>query len=254
MSKKLFFGIIFFLLCLNLFAQSGMKIVLEERNGELTIIRAQGKTKELIIPPAVRDMPITAIGEGAFAYNELTTLVIGNNVETIGRKAFSNNRISDLTIGENVTTIGMGAFADNHLAALTIPASVVTVEPYAFFNNRLRNVTIPDNVTAIGEGAFSSNRIFNVVIGGGVEEIGDGAFFNNQLTNITIPGSLVLGKRVFESRLTKKTSVPPVDYVDEVTGDVLYTTASNFDTYFASTGERPGKYSFNSRDGWVLEE
>jgi hypothetical protein len=86
-----------------------------------------------------------------------------------------------------------------------------------------------------------------------VEEIGDGAFFNNQLTSITIPGNVnALGKRVFESNVTKRGSVPPVDYVDE-NGDVLYTTANNFDTYFASTGKKAGKYSF-SREGWAYEE
>jgi hypothetical protein len=86
-----------------------------------------------------------------------------------------------------------------------------------------------------------------------VEEIGDGAFYNNQLTSITIPGNVsALGKRVFESRLTKRGSVPPIDYMDE-NGEVLYTTANNFDAYFASTGRKAGKYSF-SRDGWIYEE
>jgi hypothetical protein len=92
-----------------------------------------------------------------------------------------------------------------------------------------------------------------VVIGGGVTEIGDGAFFNNRLTSITIPDSIAaLGKRVFESRITKRGSRPIVDYMDE-NGEVLYTTANNFDTYYVSTGKRAGRYTF-SKTGWVYEE
>jgi len=92
-----------------------------------------------------------------------------------------------------------------------------------------------------------------VVIGNSVTEIGDGAFFNNQLTNIAIPGSVTaLGKRVFESRITKKGSAAPVDYLDE-NGEVIYTTSNNFDSYYAATGKRAGKYSY-TRDGWNYEE
>jgi len=146
----------------------------------------------------------------------------------------------------------MGAFAENHIVQLTIPEGVTTIESYAFFYNRIRELTIPNNVTFIGEGAFSSNRISSVIIGNSVTEIGDGAFFNNRLTRITIPGSVsTLGRRVFESRITRVVMAPPVDYINE-DGEVIYTTSNNFDTYFSSTGMRPGTYSF-SRSGWAYE-
>ena len=246
MKEKILFVILLVFLAIFLPAQTGLKIILEEKNGRLTIIGSQGKTRELVIPEIINGMPITAIGEGAFtakglalvsipdsvteigdgafSFNELTTLVIGNGVETVGRKAFSNNKLSDLTIG-----------------------------PYAFFHNVLTNVTIPNSVTTIGEGAFSSNRIHSVLIGEGVREIGDGAFFNNRLASITIPSNLsALGKRVFESLITRRSSVPQIDYLFE-NGEILYTTSNNFETYFASTGKRAGSYRF-SRDGWAYEE
>ena len=275
MGKKFLLCTLFIFLCFSLSAQAGLKIILEENDGKLIIVRSRGKTKELIIPETINNKPITeiaegaftrrgltlvsipdsvtVIGENAFSHNELTTLVIGNNVETIGNQAFSHNKLNDLTIGTGVKSIGMGAFADNQLVRVTLPDSIASIGPYAFFYNKLITVTIPGNVTTIGEGAFSSNRLYSAVIGGSVEEIGDGAFFNNQLTNITIPDSLTaLGKRVFESRITKKGSVPPVDYLNE-NEEVIYTTANNFDNYFGSTGKRPGKYTF-TRDGWTYEE
>ena len=275
MDKKLLSGFLLFFLSVVVFAQTGLKIFVEDNGGELTIVKSRGKIKELIIPETINDKPVTIIGEGAFtrkgltkvtipdsvteigegpfSYNELSILKIGNNVETIGQKAFYNNKLDDLTIGAGVKSIGMGAFANNELTKIDIPDSVTSIQPYAFFFNKLKIITIPDNVTAIGEGAFSSNHIYSVVIGGSVEEIGNGAFFNNRLTSITIPGSVTaMGKRVFESRITKKGSELPVDYVDE-TGEVIFTTANNFDTFYASTGMRAGKYSY-SREGWSIEE
>jgi hypothetical protein len=84
--------------------------------------------------------------------------------------------------------------------------------------------------------------------------VGDGAFYNNQITSITIPSSITeMGKKVFESRLTKKSSQPAVDYVDDK-GAILYTTANNFDTYYSSTGNKSGRYTYTREDGWKLAE
>ena len=275
--KKIFIAVaVLCFLCVSAFAQSGLKIFVEESAGSLTIIRSEGKTKQLIIPATINDIPVTAIGDGAFtrkgltlvtipdsvtrigenafSFNELTTLVIGNNVETIDRGAFSNNKLNDITIGEGVKSIGMGAFMDNELVQVVLPNGLTDIKPYAFFYNRIRNLTIPDSVTAIGEGAFSSNRIYNVVIGNSVSEIGDGAFFNNAITSITVPSGVnTMGERVFESRMTKGGSGPPIDYIDD-TGSVIATTSTNFDTYFASSGKRAGKYNYSRAGGWVFEE
>jgi hypothetical protein len=275
MKKNLFVAAFFVFLCASVSAQSPFRIFVEVNGGNLTIIRSEGTTKELIIPERINDMPVTIIGEGAFtgkgltlvtipdsvveiadaafSWNELGTLVIGNNVETIGQSAFANNKIKDLTIGAGVTTIGMGAFMNNELEALAIPDSVTSIGAYAFFYNRLRDLTIPDTVVDIGEGAFSTNRIYRVTIGSSVEAIGDGAFYNNQLTSISIPASLRdLGERVFESRLTSRGGTAQVDYMYE-DGEVIFSTANNFDTYYATTGKRAGTYTY-SRDGWAYEE
>ena len=276
MKKTVVLLVCFFLLCGFLFGQAaGFRITVQENGGNLTIIGSQGSVKELVIPETINDMPVTVIGEGAFtgkgltmvsipdtvveigegafSNNALTTLVIGNSVETIGQSAFANNRISNLTIGESVSSIGMGAFRKNRLETVNIPDSVTSIGPYAFFYNRLTDITIPDNVTTIGEGAFSTNRIYNVSIGQSVNEIGDGAFFDNRITTITIPGGITsLGDRVFEGRLTQRGSAPPIDYLNE-RGELLLTTANNFDAYFSSTGRRAGRYAF-SRDGWAFEE
>ena len=253
---------------------NGLRITVEERDGELAILSSQGTVRELVIPGFINGMPVTAVGSGAFtgrglasvtipdsvtsigdqafSFNEITVLTIGNNVVSIGQKAFFCNKIEKLILGESVNEIGMGAFAQNNLTEIIIPENVNVIGSYAFFMNRLRILNIPGNVSNIGEGAFSTNRLHTLVIQDGVREIGDGAFYNNQLTGITLPESVAqLGKRVFESRTTLRGSQPPVDYLN-ANGEILYTTSNNFDTFYTFNGKKPGKYSFR-RNGWEFE-
>jgi hypothetical protein len=270
-----FFSLLFFAAGFSLFAQGGgLEIIVEERGGELTIVSSRGSAKELIIPDTINNMPVTAIGDrafarrelagltipdsittigiGAFSNNKLETVVIGSGVTGIGMGAFSNNRLTTITIGGNVTEIGKGAFAYNRLTSITIPGGVTLIGDFAFLENKLSAVAFPDSVTFIGRGAFSGNRLSAVVIGAGVEEIGDGAFYNNKINTVTIPDSLTtLGKRDFDPRITGRTSRGNVNYLDE-NGVVLYTTANNFDTYYTGHGSRSGKYNL-SKTGWELE-
>jgi hypothetical protein len=261
---------------LPLAAQTGMKITVQETNGSLTIISSSGSIGELLIPESINNMPVTAIGQGAFthkgltsvtipnsvttigeqafSFNQLTSLTIGDSVTTIGQKAFFANKLENVTIGQGVTEIGVGAFAENNIAEITIPESVGVIGAYAFLFNKLKTLTIPNNVTTLGEGAFSSNRLNTLVIGGAVAKVGDGAFYNNQLLDITIPPSVTgMGKQVFESPTTQKSSKAPVDYLNDK-GDVLYTTANNFDAFYKSNGNRSGKYTFSRQDGWKFED
>ncbi|MDR0718759.1 MAG: leucine-rich repeat domain-containing protein [Treponema sp.] len=264
------------LFTLPLSAQAGMKITVEENNGSLTIISSSGSTRELFIPETINNMPVTAIGQGAFtnkgltsvtipnsvttigeqafSFNQLTSLTVGDSVTTIGQKAFFSNKLENVTLGQGLTEIGVGAFAENNIAEIVIPESVTTIGAYAFFFNKLKTLTIPNNVTALGEGAFSSNKLNTLVIGGAMVKVGDGAFYNNQLFDITIPPSVTeMGKQVFESRTTQKSSKAPVDYLDDK-GDVIYTTANNFDAFYKSNGSKSGKYSFSPQDGWKFED
>jgi hypothetical protein len=278
-KKRIVLGLLFLAAGFHLFAQgfargTGLEIVVEERNGELVIVSSKGSAKELVIPETINGMPVTAIGDrafarrglvsvtipdgitaigtGAFSDNSLETVVIGSGVTAIGMGAFASNRLTGVTIGENVTEIGKGAFAYNRLTELTIPENVSSIGDFAFLENKLGAVEFPGSVAYIGRGAFSGNRLSAVVIGNGVREIGDGAFYNNRINTVTIPDGLAtLGKRAFEPRITGRTSRGSVNYLDE-NGAVLYTTANNFDTYYAGGGRKSGKYNLG-RNGWELE-
>jgi hypothetical protein len=255
-------------------AQSALQVVVEETGGAITIKKCRGTAKELIIPGMINDMPVTAIGDGAFARKNLVSVTIPDSVTSIGAGAFANNRLDSITIGDNLVSIGAGAFAhheiaalklgsslavigrgafaDNRLREVEIPEGFAGIEAYVFYKNRIETLLIPGSVTFIGEGAFAGNQLKAVAVGGGVTEIGEGAFYNNPLSSVTIPSSVAsLGKRAFNKPRNPFAAGKGVDYVDR-RGNVIYTTDDNFDAFYNSTGRRPGVYRYGE-GGWSLE-
>ena len=135
---------------------------------------------------------------GAFAENQLTSVVIPDSVTAIGDYAFCQNKLTKAIIPDSVVTIGNSAFSHNELTSIVIPDSVTTIEYNAFSNNELTSVVIPKGVTTIGNHAFSSNQLTSVVIPEGVTTIGESAFSSNKLTSVVIPDSVItIGEDAF---------------------------------------------------------
>ena len=112
----------------------------------------------------------------------ITSVIIGNSVETIGDSAFYGcKNLRSVIIPDSVETIGINAFRDcSNLTSLTIGNSVETIGINAFyFCEKLTSVTIPNSVTSIGEWAFKyCSSLAFVTIPDSVTSIGDGAFYN----------------------------------------------------------------------------
>ena len=109
------------------------------------------------IPEQYRGLPVTAIGD----------------------RAFASTYLIDVTIPDTVKSIGNSAFAGANLWSLTIPDSVTSIGDWAFhYHTVLRGgVTIPDGVTRIGEGTFEHcEKLDYVVIPASVKSIGKYAF------------------------------------------------------------------------------
>ena len=199
-------------------------------NGTITITEYTGPGGAVVIPDSINGLPVTSIGDSAFAFQSLTSVTIPNSVTNIGEEAFQGcTDLTGVNIPNGVTTIGEDAFSDCYsLTAMTIPASVTSIGSDAFaacsslsaitvdalnpafssvdgvlFNKsqtlliqcpggRAGSYTIPNSVTSIGEDAFSGcTNLTSITIPNSVTNIGEDAFQDcESLTSLMIPSSV----------------------------------------------------------------
>ena len=157
-------------------------------NGSITITSYTGPGGAVSIPSTINGLPVTYIGDNAFAAdNSLTSVTIPNSVTSIGSEAFNScNSLTSVTIGNSVTNIGNNAFSSSiGLASVTIAEGVTHIGRAAFAACiHLAKVTIPNSVTFIGDDAFNyCTSLTSVTIGNSVTFIGDLAF--NRCTSLT---------------------------------------------------------------------
>ena len=88
----------------------------------------------------------------------VTSITIGNNVETIPAYAFRGcSGLSSVTIGNHVTSIGSYAFYNcGGSFSLVIPNSVTSIGDYAFQDAGISSLFVGSNVTTIGKEAFGN--------------------------------------------------------------------------------------------------
>ncbi len=180
-------------------------------------------TSNSVIPTKVGKIAITSIGECAFAYKNISNVVIPDTIETIGSRAlegcygittlklprmlksigtsaFENADIESITLSASLEGIGESAFVGTKLTSVTIPSSVVAIGEKAFFGVPLTSVTFDDKskLESIGNSAFENTNIESITIPTSLKNIGERAFVGTKLTNVTIPTSVVtIGERAF---------------------------------------------------------
>lgn len=119
-----------------------------------------------------------AVNEGLFGGKEnLTNVIINDNVKTISPYMFANSAITALDL-KSVETIGNAALMGADFETLTIPASVNSIGDYAFANcESLKNLTFEANTKelTIGfqpgtdeHGPFYQSPLENVVVNRGI--------------------------------------------------------------------------------------
>ncbi|MCL2191155.1 MAG: leucine-rich repeat protein [Treponema sp.] len=152
--------------------------------GHVTIVGYEGRTRDIRIPSYLYRMPVTGIGDGAFASgffgSRINSVHIPNGITFIGEGAFANNRLETVHIPNSVTFIGDRAFANNRLESLIISNNVTRIGTQVFENNRLDMVIIPSSVTYIGARAFARNQFESKPSMPNVVWIRDSAFARNR--------------------------------------------------------------------------
>jgi len=106
------------------------------------IIRWNGKTKDLIIPAEINNLPVKSIAYGVFAKKNIQTVQLPDSLVFIHGPAFEGNKLTSLDLPNNLKNIGGGAFK----------------------NNKLTNLTLPENLQNVASGAFDGNPITKIEV------------------------------------------------------------------------------------------
>lgn len=153
-----------------------------------------GMQKDVIIPAEYKNRSVVEIGENAFEYAEIKSVVIPKTVYEIKRSAFagceslqnvafetqsqlkiigdsafdSDYKMTSIAIPQEVTSIGDSAFyeCENLMKVSFSPKSkLVKVKEYAFENcYKLTGVTIPKGVKKIEKGTFNGCKSLKRVV------------------------------------------------------------------------------------------
>ena len=183
-------------------------VVIKTKDGT-PAVSFDGNSKEeskVVIPSKVEingtTYKIISVSSEAFKGDtKLTTVKVGDNIETISESAFEDcKNLTTVNLGKNVTTIGDDAFNGcNKLKKVKLPAKVTSIGDDAFRDcKKLTTVTMGAKVTSIGDNAFRGcTSLKKIIIPANVKSLGAYAFAgNNALRTIVIKTKKLTAKTV----------------------------------------------------------
>jgi len=142
--------------------ESDFQVLRNSGGNSVTVTGYLGSSWEVNIPPRIRQLPVTAIGNSAFAGKSISSVTIPDSVATIEEKAFAYCRsLRNITIPNNITNIGDNAFSGNwSITSLTIGNGVTNIGDYAFSGCLDLSIVTIHAITppALGENIFADTR------------------------------------------------------------------------------------------------
>ncbi len=160
------------------------------------------------IPADIDGVPVTAIGNSAFAYCEyLDELVIPETITSIGQSAFAHTGLYALTLPASLSHIAPAAFREMpYLKAFTLTGEgkggALSVDDGVLFsadgktliaypNAKGGTYSVPKGVTAIDYGAFALTGIADISLPDSLKTIDRAAFYGcKDLRSLDLPDGL----------------------------------------------------------------
>ena len=139
---------------------------------------------------------VKEIGRSAFEEcSKLTTLNLGQALETVGDCAFQNcTNVTKLTFPDATTEIGSSAFARcSSVTEITVGQGLKSVGDYSFFDcGSFTALVLPDKFTTMGESAFEGCRkLTNAKLGQSLTSVPERAFKNCiALSEMNLPATV----------------------------------------------------------------
>ena len=124
---------------------------------------------DIVIPAEYIGLPVTCIGEDAFANDStITSVTMPDSVTEIGSWAFGGcERLTSVRLSDNITTLHSRVFYRTAITSIVLPESFKVIDKYAFQScYYLETITIPKTLESIGTEAFDGCPITTVYYGG----------------------------------------------------------------------------------------
>ncbi len=206
--------------------------------------------KSVTIPATYKGLPVTAIGDEAFAGDKADDKNASNNC----------GALESVTIPASVTEIGNYAFFwCTSLTKVTFAqtSELDSIGRYAFFFCRsLTNIAIPDSVSRIGESAFENCiDLKEVDIPEEAEDIGVSAFEGcSSLVEVVIPNGVTTIYNSMFNGCTKLTTVTVPETVTTIESMAFNNCSSLADLDLPDTITYIGSSAFNGTAMYDDEE
>ena len=152
-----------------------------DSDNEITIKKYSGKAKCVVVPSEIDGLPVTKIGDHAFASNkEISEVVLNDNLIILENYVFDNCQ---------------------SLEKINFPSELIYIGDFCFFRTKISNINFGKKLKEIGSFAFSNCGIVGTVDLSSVENIGSFAFSANEKLREVILGEKLtqLEERVFSS-------------------------------------------------------
>lgn len=134
-------------------------------------------------------------------WKTVKTIVFAEGVTEIGEAAFAYLDMTEVVLPKGMTVLGYGAFYEcTKLASVTLPETLLEIDGYAFCHTALTSIKLPASLNKIGGAAFAEcYNLRSLTVPEGVSTLGSAVFWGcGALQELYLPASLTsIGESAF---------------------------------------------------------